>query len=160
MPVAPLCVDLDGSFLKTDLLFEATLRLLKSQPWQLFNLVLWTLAGKANLKAQIARRVDIMTLPLPVNGALLAYLEQESAEREVVLVTGSNQRFADAIVVRYPVFSRGYGSDEQTNLTGQHKSDFLVELYGQNGFDYVGNDVPDQSGLGECPAGRLRRVRC
>ena len=142
--VAPLCVDLDGSFLKTDLLFESTLRLLKSQPWLLFNIALWTLAGKANLKAQIARRVDIATLPLPVNEELLAYLEEESADREVILVTGSNQRFADAIIKRYPVFTEGHGSNNQTNLTGQYKTDFLVDRYGQNGFDYVGNDMPDR----------------
>ena len=140
----PLCVDLDGSFVKTDLLFEATLRLLKTQPWLIFHLVLWTLAGKANLKAQIAKRVDISTLPLPVNAELLAYLEAESAERAVILVTGSNQRFADAIVERYPVFTEAFGSNDQTNLTGQYKTDFLIDRYGLSGFDYVGNDTPDR----------------
>ena len=143
-PVVPLCVDLDGTFLKTDLLLEAALRLLKSQPWLLFNLVFWAIAGKATLKAQVAKRVDIAKLPLPVNEELLAYLEKESAEREVILVTGSNQRFADAIVVRYPLFSRAHGSDDKTNLTGKDKCDFLVDLYGHDGFDYVGNDTPDR----------------
>ena len=142
--VVPLCVDLDGSFLRTDLLLEATLRLLKSQPWLFFNIILWTLAGKANLKSQVAKRVDIAALPLPVNAELLTHLEEESTQREVILVTGSNQRFADAIAARFPVFSLAYGSDEKINLTGQHKCDFLVNRYGKNGFDYVGNDTPDR----------------
>ncbi|MFK7857899.1 MAG: UbiA family prenyltransferase [Granulosicoccus sp.] len=143
-PDFPLCVDLDGSFLKTDMLFESVLCLLKSRPWLVFNVVFWFIGGKANLKAQISRRVDISQLPLPVNERLLDCLVAASESRRIILVTGSNQRVADAIKKRYPLFSEAYGSDDQVNLTGRDKQKLLIKLYGEKGFDYVGNDTPDR----------------
>lgn len=139
----PLCVDLDGTLLRTDMLFETVLCLLKAKPWMLFNLVFWLAAGKANLKSQISRRVDISQLPLPVNEQLLEYLETESKEREIILVTASNQRIADEIIKRYPLFTRAFASDDSVNLRGTEKKQFLVEQFGEQGFDYVGNDDPD-----------------
>ncbi|MFK8078788.1 MAG: UbiA family prenyltransferase [Granulosicoccus sp.] len=143
-PNIPLCVDLDGTFLKTDMLFESVLCLLKKQPWLVFNVLLWVLGGKANLKAQISRRVDVSELPLPVNQPLLDYLLKASDSRQVILVTGSNQRVADAMKLRYPVFDQAYGSDDTVNLTGRDKQQLLVSQYGEKGFDYIGNDKPDR----------------
>jgi hypothetical protein len=44
-----LCVDLDGTLIKTDLLFESVVRLLKYKPWLLFLLPVWLCRGKAVL---------------------------------------------------------------------------------------------------------------
>jgi hypothetical protein len=40
---APLCVDLDGTLIKSDLLFESLSRLLKKKPWQLLLVPFWAL---------------------------------------------------------------------------------------------------------------------
>src|SRR5215472_13723221 len=59
-PNAPvLVVDLDGTLIKTDLLVETALDLLKRSPVFLFLFPVWLARGKANLKAEIAKRVQI-----------------------------------------------------------------------------------------------------
>ena len=46
----PLCVDLDGTLIKTDLLWESLLVLLKQNPLLVVLLPLWLIKGKAYLK--------------------------------------------------------------------------------------------------------------
>jgi hypothetical protein len=50
----PLCVDLDGTLIAGDLLWEALLALLRQRPWLLLLVPLWLLRGKAHLKEQLA----------------------------------------------------------------------------------------------------------
>ncbi|OQW93225.1 MAG: hypothetical protein BWK79_12305, partial [Beggiatoa sp. IS2] len=46
----PLCVDLDGTLIATDSLWESALILLRTQPLAAFLLPVWLLRGKAYLK--------------------------------------------------------------------------------------------------------------
>ena len=55
--LVPLVVDLDGTFLRTDLLLESALRLAKQRPWLILKMPLWLLRGRAFLKREIFRRV-------------------------------------------------------------------------------------------------------
>ena len=48
-PIAvPLCVDLDGALLATDLLWESLAVLVRKRPGSLLSLPLWLLNGKAH----------------------------------------------------------------------------------------------------------------
>ena len=51
----PLVVDLDGTLIKTDLLWESLARLLRRNPFALFPVLFWWMRGRACLK-QKARR--------------------------------------------------------------------------------------------------------
>ncbi|MBU2839936.1 hypothetical protein HF670_10225 [Acidithiobacillus thiooxidans] len=73
----PLCVDLDGTLIRSDLLLEALLVLIKSQPWLIFVIPLWLFRGRAYLKHQIAERVDIDPQLLPYQSGLVEFLEKE-----------------------------------------------------------------------------------
>src|ERR1041385_6355053 len=53
----PLCVDLDGTLIATDVLWESLVLLVKWHPRLLLSLPFWFLRGKAHLKQQLARRV-------------------------------------------------------------------------------------------------------
>ena len=55
----PLCVDLDGTLLPGDRLLDSALQLLHRNPAYVFALALWWLHGRAYMKQEIARRVDI-----------------------------------------------------------------------------------------------------
>ena len=91
----PLCVDLDGTLLRTDTLFESICVLLKQNFLYLFRLPLWLLQGKAHLKQQIANRVDLRVDLLPYQPEFLEYLKQQkSAGRKLVLATATNRKFA------------------------------------------------------------------
>ena len=51
----PLCVDMDGTLIRTDVLWESMALLLKRRPLDLLLAPFWLLRGRANLKRQIAR---------------------------------------------------------------------------------------------------------
>ncbi|HIA08917.1 MAG TPA: UbiA family prenyltransferase [Chromatiaceae bacterium] len=136
----PLCVDLDGTLIKTDLLIESAFALLRLNVLYLFLFPYWLFSGKAHLKHEIARRVDIDVSLLPYNSALVEYLtEQHSQGRPLILATASNQKFAHAVAQYLGLFDRVLASDEQTNLSGHRKRDQLLADYGDNGFAYAGN---------------------
>ena len=46
----PLCVDLDGTLIKSDLLLESVLGLLAQRPFVVLQMLLWLLRGKVNFK--------------------------------------------------------------------------------------------------------------
>jgi len=139
-----LVVDLDGTLLKTDLLPESLLLLLKRNPLYIFLLPIWLLKGKANLKAQIARRVELDVSVLPYRTELLDYLEtQRRAGRCIVLATASDIRLAQKVADHLKAFDLVFASDGVTNLAAKAKRDRLVSVFGKHAFDYAGNSTRD-----------------
>jgi apolipoprotein N-acyltransferase len=140
----PLCVDLDGTLIKTDLLWESLARLLRRNPFQLFLILFWWLRGRAFLKQQLARRVAINPATLPYNESFLAFLrEQKSAGRKLVLVTASDRDMVLPVASHVGLFDEVLASDGRTNLRGKNKLKALVEKFGKRGFDYAGNSSAD-----------------
>src|SRR5690606_10569303 len=102
---APLVVDLDGTLIRTDLLIESFMLLIKQNIFNLFMVVLWLLKGKATPKAEIARRVDIPVELLPYNQDLIEYLKKEKAKgRDIVLATASHVRYAHSVARHVGLF--------------------------------------------------------
>ncbi|MGH8077244.1 MAG: UbiA family prenyltransferase [Lysobacter sp.] len=139
---AALCVDLDGTLLKSDLLYESLLSLLSKNPFYLLMLPLWLLRGKAALKHEIASRVELDPSSLPYDERLVTRLRNTNA-RPRVLCTASNVKFAQSISEHLNLFELVLSSTETSNLSGHRKADALVERFGERGFDYVGNDHID-----------------
>jgi hypothetical protein len=80
-PKSPLCVDLDGTLIRTDLLWESLLALLKQSPLSIFQLPFWLLKGKASFKHEIARRVTLDASTFPYDQALVEFLCQRTPVR-------------------------------------------------------------------------------
>jgi phosphoserine phosphatase len=112
----PLCVDLDGTLIKTDLLWESLARLLRRNPFQLLPVLFWWMRGRAFLKQQLARRVKIDPAALPYHEPFLAYLrEQKAAGRKLILVTASDRDMALPVANHVGLFDEVLGSDGKTN---------------------------------------------
>ncbi|TGW06021.1 prenyltransferase, partial [Mesorhizobium sp. M2D.F.Ca.ET.145.01.1.1] len=140
----PLAVDLDGTLIATDLLWEGLFILLKKNPLYLFLVPFWAAGGPARLKQAIAQRVDIDPATLPYRAPLLDRLRTEHAEgRKLVLATGTPRKFADAIAVHLGIFDRVLATDGLDNLTSGKKRASLLAAYGDAGFDYAGNSRHD-----------------
>jgi 4-hydroxybenzoate polyprenyltransferase/phosphoserine phosphatase len=140
----PLCVDLDGTLIHSDLLFESALLLIKRNPLYLLLMALWLFRGKAVLKAQIASRVSLNPAALPYNQEFVSWLTSERrAGRSLWLCTATNQQLADAVAAHVGLFEGVLASTPQTNLAGAAKADRLVERFGERGFDYCGNEQRD-----------------
>ncbi|PXA96895.1 UbiA family prenyltransferase [Nostoc sp. 3335mG] len=140
----PLAVDLDGTLVSTDLLWEGVFQLLKRNPLFFFLLPIWLFEGKARLKAEIASRIDFDATILPYRPDFLAFLQAERASgRELVLVTAAAEPFARAVAAHLGIFSVVHASGSGLNLAAHKKAALLVDLYGEGGFDYAGNDRAD-----------------
>ena len=142
-----LCVDLDGTLIRSDLLLESMLLLLKRNPLYLFAAVVWLFSGgKARLKAEIAARVTLNPAALPYNSELLTWIQSERATgREVWLCTAANERLATQVALHVKLFDGVLASDAHHNLSGQHKADQLMERFGRGEFDYCGNERRDMA---------------
>jgi len=141
----PLCVDLDGTLIRSDLLLESLVLLLKRNPLYLFVAVMWLLrGGKAALKAEIASRVTLNAAALPYNNDLIAWIRAERATgREVWLCTAANERLANQVAEHVGLFDSVLASDPRNNLAGERKAEQLVERFGAGEFDYCGNEPRD-----------------
>lgn len=140
----PLCVDLDGTLIRTDMLHETLLLLAKASPASLAALPGWLARGKAGFKHLIAERVVIDPSGLPYREDVLTLIQEARAEgRPVVLATASPTRVATAIADHLGLFDAVLSSDEGNNLSARAKADLLAARFGERGFDYIGNDHAD-----------------
>jgi len=140
----PLCVDLDGTLIKTDLLWESFVRLLHKNPLGLFQALFWWTRGRAFLKKKLAERITLKPAGLPYTEPFVAWLRgQKNEGRKLVLVTASDLEMALPVAQHVALFDEVLGSDGKTNLRGANKLRALVEKFGERGFDYAGNAAPD-----------------
>jgi 4-hydroxybenzoate polyprenyltransferase len=139
----PLCVDLDGTLVKSDTLVDSLLLLVRTHPLEALRTPLWILRGKANLKRKVTERVVLDVEHLPYNRPLLEYLMTQRGEgRKLYLATGADAGLADRIAQHLNIFDGVLSSDGATNLTGSHKlAGFRSRFAGD--FDYIGNARPD-----------------
>ena len=140
----PLVVDLDGTLINTDLLFEALILLLKKNPIFIFKILPWLFKGKVYLKNKIFGFVHLQYDLLPYNKEVLNFLEKEfSGGRKIILATASPVSAAIKISEIHPIFSEVYGTENKLNLKGFNKLELLINQFGEGKFDYIGNSKSD-----------------
>lgn len=139
-----LYVDLDGTVIKTDLLFESILLLLKKNLFQALLIPIWLLKGKANLKHELSKRVQIPVELLPLNTEFHAYLKGEVERgRNIVLISASSQLPVRQVSDHLGLFIDAMGSDEDHNLKSKNKVTRILQLDPAGGFVYAGNSKAD-----------------
>jgi 4-hydroxybenzoate polyprenyltransferase len=147
----PLVVDLDGTFIYSDLFFEGIILLLKKNLFYLFNCLLWLLKGRVYFKNRIYENVYVSYTLLPYNIELLKFLKTESENgRKIVLATASLKAQAVEIAKLYPIFEEVYGTENLINLKGSKKEELLVKKFGKGKFDYIGNSHADLKIFASC----------
>lgn len=135
-----LAVDLDGTLMRSDLLWEGLLRLGMRRPWTLPRILLALVRGRASLKRSVAEAMPIDPASLPWRSDLLAWLRAEKdAGRRIVLATGADRLPAEAVARHLGLFDAVLASDPPRNLSARRKADALVESFGEGGFDYAGD---------------------
>lgn len=140
----PLCVDLDGTLIRSDLLYEALAGLPKGGLGAFLRTPFWLLKGRAGFKREVASRVTLEPSLLPYDERLIEFLRGEKSRgRRLVLVTASDLRWAKQVAAHLGLFDEVMGSDGTTNLEGETKARALVERFGDRGFDYAGNGPAD-----------------
>lgn len=148
----PLCVDLDGTLVKSDTLIDSLLVLIRTRFSLLPTLPVQLLHGKAAFKAFVTQSVSLDVARLPYNRKLLHFLEEQHKQgREIYLATGADIVMAKRVAEHLGIFKGVLGSDGALNLTGDHKLERLRARFGSGEFDYIGNSTPDLPLLANSP---------
>ncbi len=141
----PLVLDLDGTLIKSDLLWEGLVTTLRSDPGRALSALAGIWSGRARLKRGLAEGTAGHTLEFPFNDAVLALALQEHRRgRAVYVATAADQAMASRVLEGHGFVKAVFGSDGVRNLKGRHKADFLQKEFPQ-GFIYVGDSWTDLS---------------
>jgi 4-hydroxybenzoate polyprenyltransferase/phosphoserine phosphatase len=145
-----LCVDLDGTLVKSDTLHDSALAVARHRPVALLSLPGWLLQGKAALKRHLANTIQLDVTHLPYNRELLQYLEQQRATgRPLYLATAADAGTANRIAAHLGLFTGVLASNGKLNLAGKNKLAAFQSQFGDN-FSYIGNALPDLPLLQHC----------
>jgi len=140
----PICIDLDKTLVKTDLLQEAIVGLIKSNPINILLIFVWISKGLVHFKNQVFSKSNINFATLPYNQDLIAYIKQlKENGSKIYLVTASVQAIADGVGKELGIFDACYGTREDYNLKGSYKKAFLIENFGDKNYIYAGDSKAD-----------------
>jgi len=164
-----LCVDLDGTLIKTDLTAEAVIATLKRRPLLALRLPVWLLRGRAHLKRQLAAHRQLDLERIPFNDAVVDFVRaQKASGRLVVLATAADDSWARQVADRLQIFDHVLASDGRRNLKGAAKLAGIQALLSGRPFHYAGDDFSDlpiwrhcQGAIvvgNEALAGRVRKI--
>lgn len=139
-----LVVDLDGSLLRTDMLFE-TAWLALSRRWTNMLPMLGRLwQGRAALKRFLEQAAPVDVATLPYNDKVIAYVaEWRQQGGRTALVSASDQAIVTRIADHLGLFDEAIGSDGRENLKGEVKAARLRARYGEKGYAYIGDSKAD-----------------
>ncbi|RYH10991.1 UbiA family prenyltransferase [Tropicimonas sp. IMCC6043] len=139
-----LAVDLDGTLLRSDMLFESFWSAL-SRDWRSgLRSVAALSQGRAALKRALAGASDVDVTTLPYDAAVIERVRDWRARGgRTALVTASDQAIAEAVAAHLGLFDEVHGSDGDTNLKGEEKAAFLETRYGAGNFAYMGDSRAD-----------------
>jgi 4-hydroxybenzoate polyprenyltransferase/phosphoserine phosphatase len=145
-----LCVDLDGTLVKSDTLHDSALAVARHRPAALLSIPGWLVQGKAALKRNLANTIQLDVTHLPYNRELLQYLEQQRATgRPIYLATAADADTANRVAAHLGLFDGVFASDGQHNLAGKNKLAAFQSHFGDN-FAYIGNAAADLPLLQHC----------
>lgn len=139
----PLIVDLDGTLLATDTLYESIAQNFFTRPLKTIFACLGYLKGRAQLKENIAALDAPDVDAMPKHSALIDYIKAARADgRPVHLVTAAHQKIADQVHVETALFDSATGSTIAVNLKSAHKANYLKKQF-PDGFVYAGDSRAD-----------------
>lgn len=143
VPSPVLVVDLDGTLLRSDLLFETFWSALGRDWRSPVRAGRALLGGRAALKRHLAEAASIDVASLPFDAEVIAQVERWRATGgRTALVTATDHALAERVAAHLGLFDEVQGSDGRLNLKGQAKAVFLTDRY-KEGYAYMGDAACD-----------------
>lgn len=140
----PIVSDLDDTLIDTDCFYEAFTILIKRNLLYVVVFPFWYLKGLPNFKEQVFSRASLDVYHLPFNQSVITFIKaQKKVGRTTVLATATPEKVAVQVNEVLQIFDVILGSTDKINLKSANKTNKLVELYGKNGFDYIGDSIAD-----------------
>ncbi len=142
-----IAVDLDGTLVNTDVMWESLLLAIRRDPLAVLKVPSWLLRGRAGFKREIARRVTLEPAKLPYRRDVLDLVKAHKDRAcRVVLATASDRMWAEAIAKHLGLFDDVIASDGTSNVKGAHKLKAIQEYcqdHQISSFGYVGDSSAD-----------------
>src|SRR5689334_12817570 len=114
----PLVIDVDGTLIKTDFLYEALFQLAARHPLELWRVPMWLFKGKAGFKAALADYGDPGAASIPLREETLALIATaRDAGRPIYLASASDRRFVHQLAKRLGGITGVFASDGELNLS-------------------------------------------
>ncbi|WP_136636573.1 UbiA family prenyltransferase [Pseudooceanicola onchidii] len=140
-----LVCDLDGVLIRTEMLDE-TFWASVAAGWTAPLVAIRALMrGRAALKQVLADRGPVDPEHLPYRPEIVARLTAwRAAGGRTALVTSADQAVAEGIADHLQVFDEVHGSNGRRNLRAATKAAFLVDRFGEGGYNYIGGVATDR----------------
>lgn len=156
-----LCVDLDGSLIKSDTLWEGVWLAFREHPLKCFLTFVTLVWNRAAFKRSIAQLAIASPSQLPYRQDLLRFLSaQAQSGRRLMLATAADELVALGVAQYLGIFDDVVSSDGSVNRSGRHKLEAIKRLTGR--FVYVGDSTADlpiwRGSLGAIVVGRNRTI--
>jgi 4-hydroxybenzoate polyprenyltransferase/phosphoserine phosphatase len=140
----PLYVDLDGTLLRGDLLWEGFAGALRAAPLAAVAALGALASGRAHLKRRIAQTSALDMGLLPWRTEFTHWLaDQARLGRRIVLATAADRTVAQQVADHFGFFSAVLASEPGRNLKGPSKLAAIQAEVGEGPFDYCGNGPED-----------------
>ncbi|MBJ7310735.1 UbiA family prenyltransferase [Rugamonas sp. CCM 8940] len=130
-PQPPIVVELDGSLIRSSLLWEAVAVFLKQRSLQAFTLLFWRLRGRAEFARRLFAAVAPDAATLPYDRQLLALLGAKAAKGRT-LVLASDSPHAAAVAQHLALF------DSVLDISPGRRPEQLAHAMQGRPFDYIG----------------------
>lgn len=122
-----LVVDLEGSLVVGDCVYEGVAQLLRQRPWCVFLLPVWMLRGREFLGRSVADHVRFDAEHLPYDRGLLEQLRSQRQRRSLTLCFHGDPRIASAVATHLGLFdglvASGAARDLQRVIRRESASD-------------------------------------
>ena len=139
-----LVVDLDGTLLRSDMLFESFWSAVGRDWRSVFRALRTIFSGRAALKQYLAEAAKIDVSVLPYDPQVIEFVKSwRDNGGKTALVTASDAKFAADIAAHLGIFDEVHGSDGITNLKGTNKADFITKMFGGEDYAYAGDSNAD-----------------
>jgi len=141
----PICVDLDGTLMRTDSFVEMLISFVRSNPFRLIKVAYFLISrGKGYTKSKLAENTGVSEKLLPFHSEFLKFLiDQKKQNRRLILTTGSSEIFAKKVSDHLGIFDQVIASTSKINMIGKKKLKAVHSLLGGKPFAYAGNSHQD-----------------
>ncbi len=139
-----LVVDLDGTLITTDTLWEVYLQLIKQKPLAALLAIFFIFQGRAHFKNKISRQSAINARLLPYRQPVIDYIRgRQVSGSKIILATAADQLIAASVAKYLGLFDQVIASANGVNLSGKEKAKRLTVMFGAKNFDYLGDSKKD-----------------
>jgi len=139
-----IIIDLDGTLIFTDMLYESAKYAIKENFFVIFLMIFWLLKGKANLKCKLSNLYEFDPKNLPYNEDLIDLIYRKKQQGfYIVLCTATCNNIAKKISGYLKLFDRTIASSSIKNLSGKNKAKAIISIFHKKNFCYAGNSWSD-----------------